>query len=349
MANRNLSPLAMFERLAADHVPQFRFAGRTPAAFRAWKGKAWPKVKATLGEFPARVPARPELLAEWKQDGLRMQRWVVDVQRHLSAIVLVAYPGELRRGEKRPAILCWHGHGQFGKDSVMGNESSVARKAEIAQHNYDYGRKMAQAGFITFAIDWIGGGERSDSAKPHFRTHNGGRDWCNVYYLHATMFGLTSLSINVAHGMAATDFVSSLPGVDAKRLGVMGLSGGGTMTLWSALCDERLKAVEIICYSDLWEFFGIRDLNYCGMQVAPGLYRLVDLPDLQGLLAPRPLLVDIGLYDTCFLVDNALECYRQVERVYRAAGASTKLEQDLFPGEHGWGGNKSLAFFRKNL
>jgi hypothetical protein len=349
MAARNLSPLTMFERLAAEHVPIFRFTGRTPADFRAWKRKAWPKVKATLGEFPARVPPRPELLAEWKQDGLRFQRWVLDVQKHLAAVLIVAFPGDLKRGQKRPAILCWHGHGPYGKDPVMGNDSSPERRANIAQHNYDYGRRMAQAGFVTFAIDWIGMGERNDSAKPHFRNHNGTRDWCNIYYLHATMFGTTSLAINVTHGLAAADFVRTLPGVDANRLGVMGLSGGGTMTLWTALCGERFKAVEIMGYSDLWQYFGIRDLNYCGMQVAPGLYKLVDLPDLQGLLAPRPLLVDIGIYDTCFLVDNALACYRQVERIYRVAGAADRLELDLFPGEHGWGANKSIAFFRKHL
>jgi len=85
------------------------------------------------------------------------------------------------------------------------------------------------------------------------------------------------------------------------------------------------------------------------MQVAPGLFKLVDLPDLQGLLAPRPLLVDIGVYDTCFKIDTSLACYRQVERIYRAAGAADNLELDLFPGEHSWGGNKSVAFFRKHL
>lgn len=349
MPDRNLSPLTMFEKMAAEHRPAMRFQGKTPADFRRWKKVAWPRVMATLGDFPGRVPLRPELLAEWEQDGVWLQRWVIDVQKHIAATLIVATPMGLKRGEKRPAILCWHGHGRFGKDSVMGNGSSPERKAEIALHNYDYGLKMAQAGFVTFAIDWIGGGERGDANKPFYRTHNGGRDWCNIYYLHATMFGTTSLAINVTHGMAATDFVSALPHVDGRRLGVMGLSGGGTMTLWSALCDARIKAAEIICYSDLWAIFGIRDLNYCGMQVAPGLYKLVDLPDLQGLLAPKPLLVDIGLYDTCFHVDSAKACYRKLERIYRVAGAKDRLEVDLFNGEHGWGGNKSVEFFGKRL
>jgi hypothetical protein len=83
--------------------------------------------------------------------------------------------------------------------------------------------------------------------------------------------------------------------------------------------------------------------------VAPGLFRLVDVPDLEGLLAPLPLLVDIGVHDTCYRVDTALECQRQLEGIYQAAGAADRLELDLFPGEHAWGGNKSVAFFRKHL
>jgi Abhydrolase family len=346
---RNLSPQAMFERLALEHQPLCRFTGHTAADFAAWRDDTLPRVLATLGTFPATVPPNPQLLAEWEHDGLIKQKWLIDVQPYLAATLLVNLPPGLQPGERRPALLCWHGHGPYGKEAVMGNDASPELRDHIARHNYDYGRQMAQRGFVTFAIDWIGAGERNDNNKPNGRNTNRGRDWCNLYYLHATMLGMTSLAINVAHGRAATDFVRTLPAVDADRLGVMGLSGGGTMALWSALCDERFRAIEIICYSDLWAHFGIRDLNYCGMQIAPGLFTLVDLPDLQGLLAPRPLLIDIGAYDSCFKIDTAMACYEQVRQIYAAAAVPDHLELDLFPGEHGWGGNKSAPFFRGHL
>ena len=349
MSFRNLSPQRMFEQLAKEHKPRHRFSARTRPQFAAWKKAALPAVLATLGEFPEAVPLNPELMARWEQDGLIKERWLIDVGRHISAVFLINIPQGLKKGERRPAILCCHGHGQFGKEPVMGNDSSPALRTAISDHNYNYGQQMAKLGYVTYAIDWIGFGERNDNQKPNFLNHNGGRDWCNLYYLHATMLGMTSLSINVSHGKHATDFACTFPCVDADRLGVMGLSGGGTMSLWMSLCDERIKATEIICYSDLWAYFGVRDLNYCGMQVAPGLFKLVDLPDLQGLLAPRPLLVDIGAHDSCFKVDTAMACYRQLKRIYSAAGAATRLELDFFPGEHGWGANRSGGFFAKHL
>ena len=346
--DRNFSPQKMFFQLATEHTPAYRFSARE-GTFDAWKEEARPKVKACLGRFPDRVEPRAELLAEWDHRGLRKQKWMLDVQPHLSAMLYINIPPGVRDDTPTPALLCWHGHGNFGKEPVMGNNTSPALLANIAMHNYEYGQKMAEAGFVTFGIDWMGNGDMNDAARPHCSSVGTGKDWCNLYYLHATMFGMTSISINVRNGMAATDFVSTLPFVDADRLGVMGLSGGGTMTLWSAFCDDRIKAAEIICYSDLWRAFGMRDINYCGMQVAPGLYALVDLPDLQGLLAPLPLLIDIGAYDTCFKVETATECFRQVEKIYEAAGARERLELDLRSGEHGWGANKSVAFFQKAL
>ncbi len=349
MSLRNLSPLEMFEKTALEHQPVHAFTGSNHDDFEMWKADAWPDVYKTLGDFPARVPLQPEFIAEWKHDGLTKQRWLIDVQKHIAATLHVNIPGDLRNEEKRPAILCWHGHGEFGKDSVMGNDSSASRRENIQAHNYDYGHQMAKAGYVTFAIDWIGAGERCDGHKPNHRGAIGKRDWCDLLYVHATMLGMTSISINVSHGMAATDFICMQRFVDADRLGVMGLSGGGTMTLWSMLCDQRFTAAEIICYSDLWPRFGFRDNNYCGMQVAPGLFKLVDLPDLQGLIAPRPLLVDIGAYDDCFLIDSAIACYQKVREIYQAANASGNLDLDLHPGGHGWGANRSVYFFGKHI
>ncbi len=347
MMGRNLSPQEMFIRLAGEHVPRLQFAGTTVAEFLAWKEAALPPVRATLGAFPDPVPPNPQLQVEWVHDGLLKQRWIIDVSRHISAVVQVNFPRD--REGKLPAILCWHGHFPGGKETVMGNTSSPQLAQTAAAHNGAYGHAMAKAGFVTFGLDWFGYGDRRDGDKPNWRSQPEGKDWCDVYYLHATMLGMTPLGIYVAHGMAATDFVCTLPRVDGGRIGVMGLSAGGTLALWSALCDARIGAAELICYSDLWAAFGFRDINYCGMEIAPGLFSLVDVPDLQGLLAPLPLLDDIGVHDACYKADTAMECYRRVERIYRAAGASERLELDLFDGGHAWGMHKSVAFFGRYL
>jgi hypothetical protein len=132
----------------------------------------------------------------------------------------------------------------------------------------------------------------------------------------------------------AIDYPCEQSFVDPRRIGVMGLSLGGTMATWAALCDERVGAANVIGYSDRFADFGIRDTKWCGSQITPGLLALCDVSDLHGLIAPRPLLVEIGAYDICFQMDSAMNCYREVEKIYTVAGARERLELDLFEGGH---------------
>jgi len=344
---RNLSTNALFCAVAARHTPKFRFAGRDKDDWRKWREKLLPAVKASLGKMPQKVPLNPELLAEWKEDGLVKQKVVFDVEEGLSATAYVFRP-ESATG-KLSGILACHGHGQFGKETVMGNRSTPEMRVNIEQHNYDYGLQMAKAGYAVIAIDWRGFGERDDRRKPNWNDNTNGRDICNLHYIRASMLGITVLGMDVHDGMCALDYLCSLDFVDEDRIGVMGLSFGGTMTTWMAICDERIKAADIICYSDRFADFGMRDINLCGSQITPGLYELCDVPDLQGLIAPRPVLVEIGVYDDCFLVDSAMSCYREVEKIYSAADAGDKLELDLFEGGHKWSGRSSFGFFKKHL
>jgi dienelactone hydrolase len=346
---RNFSVHDHFQALAARHRPQFRFDGKDASAWSAWREQLHPRILQSLGTLPQATPLNPECIVRWEADGLIKEKIVFDVEEGLSAEAYVFRPAN---GDGPwPGILCCHGHGPFGKEPVMGNRSTKEMSAAIDQHNYDYGLKMSQAGFVTIAIDWRGFGARDDRGKPHHRdlTRHGPRDQCNLHQIRAQILGRSMLGMNIHDGKCALDYLAQLPYVNRERLGVMGLSLGGTMTTWMAVCDPRIKAADIICYSDRFADFAIRDVNFCGSQITQGLYAMCDVPDLQGLIAPRPLLVEIGTHDGCFRIESAMSCYRELEKIYRAAGASEKLELDLFPGGHVWGGNKSVAFFRKHL
>src|SRR3954447_8636393 len=346
--SRNLSINAYFRERAARHRPRYRYAGQP---FGQWQAELGAAVRATLGRMPDRVPLNPEIQAEWREDGVIKRRVLIDVEGGLSAVAYVFRP-ESARG-RLPGILACHGHGPFGKEAVMGNRSSSQLAAEVMNHNYDYGLQMAQAGFAVIAIDWRGFGERDDRRKPNFSDVDGQlphkRDLCNLHYLRAGILGMTVLGMDVHDGMCALDYLCQQDFVDPTRIGAMGLSFGGTMTTWLSICDPRVKAADVICYSDRFADFGMRDANFCGSQITPGLYELCDVPDLQGLIAPRPLLVEIGSFDECFKVDSAMSCFREVEKIYTARGVRERLELDLFEGGHRWGGNKSVEFFRKHL
>lgn len=345
---RNLSMQRYFLDLAARHRPQYRFDGRTRDDWQGWRDALLPAVREALGPTPEKVPLNAEIAAEWAEDGLVKQRVLLDVEAGLSAAAYVFRPADA--DGPLPGILACHGHGPFGKEAMMGNRSTPAMRAAISDTNSDYGLQLAQAGYAVIAIDWRGFGERADARKPHHvDLAHGRRDPCNLHFLRATVLGRTLLGMDVHDGMRALDYLCEQDFVDAGRIGTIGRSFGGTMATWMSICDERIRAADVVCYSDRFAAFGMRDVNFCGSQIVPGLFALCDLPDLHGLIAPRPLLVEIGVHDECFRVDDALSCYREVERIYEAAGCRETLELDLFEGGHAWSGRKTRAFFARHL
>ncbi len=345
MAHRNFSVIEYFNRRCSELAPRLAFAGRNKQDWQAWRTALLAELRKLLGDWPNPVPANPDVVWETVEDGLIKQRIVLDTEEHMSVPAVLFIPADRKGDQKLPAILCCHGHGPYGKDSVMGlHMGDPARQQDIARHNHDYGLQMARRGYVTMAVDWRGFGERRDGGNPY-----PGRDPCNVHFIRGSLLGLNMLTLNIWDGMRAIDYLQSRPEVDPTRIGCMGLSGGGTMTTWISLLDERVVAADVICYSDTFPRFAVARANFCGNQFLPGLYRLCDVGDLQGLIAPRPLLLEISLYDTCFLYEDAIVAREQARRIYRAAGASERFEVDEFPGEHGYGGRKAPAFFDRYL
>ena len=71
--------------------------------------------------------------------------------------------------------------------------------------------------------------------------------------------------------------------------------------------------------------------------------------DIAGLIAPRPLLLEMGVHDTCFPIEHTLKGYEGVKKIYKAAGAEERLWADIHPGPHAFAANKAFDFFRKYL
>jgi len=324
--SRNLSINQYFIQASRRHTPRYRFGTGDNTSWKAWHDQLLPALKGTLLRMPDRVPLNAQTILQWQEDGLNKRRFVIDVEEGLSATGYLYWPQDAKG--PLPAILACHGHGKYGKDSVMGRVANQGVADNIKAHNYDYGLQMAKAGYATIAIDWRGFGERDDRMPPFMHDLAAGRDQCNLHFLRAALLGMTLLGMNIHDGSRALDYLCEQPFIDPRRIGVMGLSFGGTMTTWMALCDDRIKAADIICYADRFDNFAIRYVNTCGSQMTPGLYQLCDMPDLHGLIAPRPLLVEIGIDDECFHIDSAISCWREAEKIYTAAGARDRLELD---------------------
>jgi dienelactone hydrolase len=346
MGDRVFDMVESLHRKARRHQPKYRFNGKTKSDFEKWKKALKAEILQIMGPMPEPVDLNPEIEWELLEDGIIKRRVILDLEQDMSVEALVYIP-QKSSDRKNPAILCNHGHGTYGKDSVMGVRiaGEKDRDFEIDRHNYDYGLQMAKHGYVTMAIDYRTFGERADNVLPR----SGRRDPCNVHFIRGSILGYNLLTLDIFDATRAIDYLCGLDCVDPERIGTMGLSFGGTMTTWISLFDDRIKAADIICYSCLFETFAMKKANFCGSQMLPGLYALADIPDLHGLSAPKPLLVEIGVHDKCFTPDESIDCSREVVKIYEAAGALENFETDIFEDGHKFGGNKAFDFFDKHL
>src|SRR4051812_43472079 len=110
-AGRNISIENLFQSYGAAQKPQYRFAGSDPASVEKWKAELLPKVLASLGRSPQKVPLNPQIVSEATEDGLIKRRVMLDVEPGLSVSALLFKPQDAKG--KLPAILCCHGHGPY--------------------------------------------------------------------------------------------------------------------------------------------------------------------------------------------------------------------------------------------
>jgi hypothetical protein len=257
---------------------------------------------------------------------------------------VVLRPADMPANGSGRAIICCHGHGPFGKEPVAGNATTLELRANIALHHYNYGQEMARRGYLTICPDLRVFGERADGGNPY-----PGRDKCNVHFIRGMIMGLYTLTLNIWDIRRCVDYLQTRPEVNPVRIGMMGLSQGGTMTTFATAVEPRIVAADIMGYVNSWERFGVQRANFCGSQVVPGVFTYFDTHDIAGLIAPRPLLVEMGVHDTCFPIEDLLHGYEGIRRIYAAADAEERLWADIHPGEHAFAANRAYDFFDRYL
>ncbi|MHB8971836.1 MAG: alpha/beta hydrolase family protein [Pirellulaceae bacterium] len=143
------------------------------------------------------------------------------------------------------------------------------------------------------------------------------------------------------------DILQSRGEVDRERLGVAGLSMGGEWTMWSAACDPRLKAAVVSGWMCTTE--GVFSVPNCACWELPGFVNLMDVCEVNLLIAPRPVLFESAERDGCFPIAFTRQGFARVRAGYRVFGAEESVQQDVWPAGHEWHGEVAYPFIDKAL
>ena len=318
------SLLAHVRRLAADNRPALAFTAETADEWRAWRMALIAGLTDLLGGFPAdRAPLDLRVTGRTDEGSYLRERLTFQTKPGLRVPAYLLRPKRQPPARRGAAVLCLHGHGR-GKDDVVGIASTPReRQHRIRSLHYDYGARLAERGYVVLAPDARGFGEWAAADGMT----------CDWAMTSALLLGRTLVGMRVWDATRAIDVLTGLPDVDPDRIACVGLSWGGTHTMWTAALDERIAAAVISGAFGRFMDCLIESAE-CACQYVPGLLRVADLPDIVSLIAPRPLLIQSGLTDQHATNEVVDEAFTVVERAYAVAGAPAVLEIDRFDGGH---------------
>ena len=299
------------------------------------------KVKEILnkivGPFPEKTPLNPKVTGVIRKTGYRIEKVIYESIPNFYVTGCLFIPEGITG--KRPAILNVIGHT---------NIAFRAKSYQILIHN------LVKKGFIVFAFDPIGQGERLQYYDPDKRGSLIGSGTPEHSYVCNQCFlsGSSLAKYWTWDGIRGIDYLLTRSEVDSKRLGITGLSGGGTQTAYIWAFDDRLKASAPTCY-----ICGFRRLlessgTQCGEQnFYHGLLSGIDHADLLEVSSPKPTLLVTTTRDF-FPIQGARETHREVIKAYKAFGKEENfemVEDDLGHGYTRKNREAIYSFFQKTL
>jgi dienelactone hydrolase len=266
-----------------------------------------------LSPFPKKTPLNPIYTEKRKFDGYTVENVAIET---IPGFYLC---GSLYRPAKGkgpfPAVLCPHGHFNTGDMNGYG------RYRPDQQYRC---AMLARMGAVVFSYEMFGYGESQLMVKKE--DHQTG--------LALTMQTLSSIRV--------TDFLTSLPYIDSKRIGVTACSGGGTQSFLLTALDNRITVCVPVVMVSAYFFGG------CPCESGLPIHSCTDLgtnnAEIAAMASPRPLLVVSDGSDWTAHVPEIEFPY--LRKVYELYGKPENVENVHLANEgHDYGVSKRMAMY----
>ena len=337
--------------------------------FKKWKKAARGKVFECMMTPPKAAAAwNMEVLGEEQRDGYKAQKIAFNINAYSRITAYLLIPDG--KGPF-PTVNALHDHGAhlfIGKEKMirpfftLGEKDSPTKQAlcqEIlddadawARQLYDnqyVGDYLAKHGYVVLSIDAPMWGERG-------RKEGVDRNKYDLIAGNMMMLGRDLSAFMTYDDIASTEFLASLPMVDAKRIGCVGCSMGAYRSWMLSALSDRIKTGASICWmittdAQLTRRFGRKE-NGGFANCIPGLRQYLDYPHIASLACPKPMLFISGTKDKLFPVPGVEDAFAEMHKVWKSQGADNLLDTELWEIPHSCGlkaQEKMLEFLDKNL
>jgi len=353
---RNLPVYA--DSLIADLTYPLAWGNSDIKDFSTWRKTARQKVLDCM-LTPPPAPADGydvKVLYEEQRDGYKARKITLRLSRYYTVPAYILIPDG--KGPF-PAVNVLHDHGAhlfIGKEKVVRplacEDSTVIKDAEewlAGYGNQFFGDYLAQHGYVVLATDAPMWGERGQKEGPR-------RDRYDMIAGNMMMYGVDLSAYMTYDDVSATDYLATMPEVDASRIGCTGWSMGAYRAWMLAALSDHIKASASVCWmvttDEQMSMKYQRTENGGFANCLPGLRRWLDYPHVASIACPKAMLFINGSQDKLFPVAGVEKAFQIMHEVWKSQGADENLETELWDMPHRCpvsAQQRVLDFFREHL
>jgi dienelactone hydrolase len=353
---RNLPVYA--DSLIADFTYPLAWENSGISDFDQWKRTARQKVFDCM-LTPPPPPAKGyemRVLAEEQRDGYKARKIEIRLSRYYTVPAYVLIPDG--KGPF-PAVNALHDHGGhlfIGKEKMIRplacEDTAVIRDADEWSILYEHrfvGDYLAKNGFVVFSADAPMWGERGQMEGAR-------RNMYDIIAGNMMMYGVDLSAYMTYDDISATEYMATMPEVDAGRIGCVGCSMGGYRAWMLSALSDRIKAGVSVCWmvtaDEQMGFKYERTENGGFANCFPGLRRWMDYPHVASMACPKAMLFINGSQDKLFPVAGVKKAFNAMHATWNSQGAGDKLETEIWDMPHSMpikAQERMLQFFKKNL
>jgi len=335
----NFSPMAAINGWWQGMTPRLPFTANSVEEWAAWREAMRAAMQGCLGWTPPALPLAPRVLAEGQlEPGVSFRYGEVDTAPGMTVPFMLLIPEGVTA--PRPGVLCAHGHGA-GMNPLFGLDQDGNPIENEYQHQFAL--EACRRGFVALAYDMLCFGRRRDF---DFCAQHGCSP-CDTPTKLAVQIGASMVGLRVFDARQMLTLLGMQPEVDTERLGMAGISGGGTITFYTTVLDDRVNAAMLSGYFN--QFSAFMQIYHCIDNFVPGLGALAEMPDMGCAIAPRPLLVSQGTRDPIFPLQATREGVETLRRAYRLFDAEECVEEEYYEDEHVFSNARVWDFFTQWL
>lgn len=306
-----------------------------PKTLADWEAQR-PGIREMVVDTLGNIPSRPETIAcETYMTGetpiLTFEKFYLDNGYGDRVPGSIYIPKGLT--EKAPAILYLHYHG----DEFETGQNEVLFSWPLADSGRPLLDEFIARGYVVMVIDAYAFTTRSGMGPGYVpgtdEKETGLAEEASLYK-YWTVQGISYMGMIIRDDQIALDYLSTREEIDPERIGVTGMSMGGTRANWLAALDERVKAtVSVACLTRMQDFIKTGNIKWHAFfNWVPGMLAKFDTETVVSLIAPRPYMQLMGDQDIGSPVEGVRYIQEKMEEVYALYGASDDLEFHYYEG-----------------